>query len=207
MDKTIKGFSKLSKSDKINWLVDQYLDGDNTAREALQAFWLADDDQQRILDGFSENTITNFPMPFGVAPNFIIDGKPYCIPMVIEESSVVAAAAAAAKFWMTRGGFTTKIIGTTKIGQVHFKWSGNGTKLHEAFSDIKDRLIADTADITSRMRSRGGGITNLELLDFTETEPDLYQIRASFETCDSMGANFINSCLEVFAKSVHLLAA
>ena len=47
-------------------------------------------------------------MPFGVAPNFIIDEKAYCVPMVIEESSVVAAASSAAKFWMSRGGFKPK---------------------------------------------------------------------------------------------------
>ena len=62
-------------------------------------------------------------MPFGVAPNFIINDKEYCIPMVIEESSVVAAASSAGKFWAKRGGFKAEISGTTKIGQVHFVWN------------------------------------------------------------------------------------
>ena len=44
-------------------------------------------------------------MPFGVAPNFLINEKFYSLPMTIEESSVVAAASNAAKFWLTRGGF------------------------------------------------------------------------------------------------------
>ena len=64
-------------------------------------------------------------MPFGVAPNFQINGKTYCVPMVIEESSVVAAASAAAKFWMTRGGFHAEVLDVQKIGQVSFKWKGD----------------------------------------------------------------------------------
>jgi len=204
MEKTVKGFSKLSKADKISWIVDNYLDGDASAAKELTKYWLADEEQQRVLDGFSENTITNFPMPFGVAPNFLINGVPHCIPMVIEESSVVAAASAAAKFWMTRGGFKATILGTTKIGQVHFKWAGKPDTLSAAFDQLKIRLIADTDEITSRMRQRGGGITDIELINLTHLETNLYQLRASFETCDSMGANFINSCLETFAKSIEL---
>jgi len=204
MDKSISGFSKLSKLDKIQWLVDTFLGGDGTVLPELEKYWIDDVDQQRILDGFSENTITNYPMPFGVAPNFIIDGEQYCIPMVIEESSVVAAASAAAKFWLSRGGFKTQILGTKKIGQVHLKWSGNSKKLFGAFDDLKTKLIDDTKDITCRMEKRGGGILGFELIDFTEKEADLYQLRVYFETCDSMGANFINSCLEAFARSIEL---
>ena len=53
-------------------------------------------------------------MPFGVAPNFLINDRAYVIPMVVEESSVVAAASLVGKFWSTRGGFKTKVISTTK---------------------------------------------------------------------------------------------
>jgi hydroxymethylglutaryl-CoA reductase len=52
------------------------------------------------------------------------------------------------------------------------------------------------------MEGRGGGVTGIELLDFTVQEPRYYQLKVSFETCDSMGANFINSVLECFAKTL-----
>ena len=61
-------------------------------------------------------------MPYGVAPNFKINDKLYTVPMAIEESSVVAAAAKSAAFWMTRGGFKTEVLGTEKIGHVHFMY-------------------------------------------------------------------------------------
>lgn len=201
-DKTISGFSKLSKRGKIKWLVENFFKDPEHVMKDLISYWHHDEGQQQILDGFSENTVSNFPMPYGLAPNFVIDGKTYCVPMVIEESSVVAAASAAAKFWMTRGGFKTEILGTTKIGQVHFKWEGQAIKLYQLFPEIKEYLIDNARSITLNMEKRGGGIKDIELIDFSDEEPHLYQLRASFETCDSMGANFINSVLENFAASL-----
>ncbi|MBT8230022.1 MAG: hydroxymethylglutaryl-CoA reductase, partial [Bacteroidia bacterium] len=126
--KTISGFSKLNKRGKIKWIVENFFKDPESVMWELMSYWHSNEEQQKILDNFSENTISNFPMPYGVAPNFVIDDKPYCIPMVIEESSVVAAASSAAKFWMSRGGFKTEILGTRKLGQVHFQWFGNTDK-------------------------------------------------------------------------------
>lgn len=200
--KTISGFSKLSKRGKIKWIVQNFFKEPDTVMSELQSYWHSNEQQQKILDNFSENTISNFPMPFGVAPNFIIDDKPYCVPMVIEESSVVAAASSAAKFWMSRGGFKTEVLSTKKLGQVHFIWKGDAAKLNYHFEEIKKELIADSFAITSSMVKRGGGIMDIELINLTDKEPGLYQLLASFETCDSMGANFINTCLEQFSKSL-----
>ena len=131
--KTISGFSKLSKMGKIRWIVENFFkDPENVTRE-LMSFWHDDDEQQRVLDGFSENTISNYYLPYGVAPNFLVNGKTYAVPMVIEESSVVAAASSAAKFWMKWGGFRAKVISTIKLGQVHFSWKGDFRKLLDKF--------------------------------------------------------------------------
>ena len=51
------------------------------------------------------------------------------------------------------------------------------------------------------MKKRGGGILDIELRDKTSDIDSYYQLHASFETLDAMGANFINSCLEQFAKT------
>jgi len=197
-EKSIIGFSKLSKAGKIKWLAENFFCDSAQVSKVLKSYWHSNEAQQEVLDGFSENTISNFPMPYGVAPNFLIDGKTYAVPMVIEESSVVAAASAAAKFWMSRGGFKTEVIGTQKIGQLHFKFKGSTETLKDIFPDLKEFLFEGTQDLTKNMNDRGGGISSIELVDFSDEEPDYYQIRASFETCDSMGANFINSILEQF---------
>lgn len=200
--KTIKGFSKLSKRGKLRWIVENFFTHPDVVMKELKGYWLANEKHQKLLDGFSENTISNFPLPYGVAPNFVINGKTYAVPMVIEESSVVAAASSAAKYWMQRGGFDVSIRAMVKTGQVHFYWHGPEQQLIDRFSSLKERLLADTASITANMEKRGGGITAISLISKTSEEPNYYQIKADFDTCDSMGANFINSVLEQFAKTL-----
>lgn len=200
--KIISGFSKLQKEQKLHWIAQNFFESPDEAIHEFKKFWHFDPNQQKVIDGFSENTISNFFLPYGVAPNFLINGKPYAIPMVIEESSVVAAASSAAKYWLNRGGFHTKVISTTKVGQLHFTWKGKAEKLEHFFSQIKEHLIEETLPITKNMRARGGGIQSMDLLNLSDLEPNYFQIRATFETCDSMGANFINSVLEAFGNAL-----
>ena len=108
--KVVTGFSKRSKSDKLQWVAETGFAHPNEIIKQLQSYWLDDPNHQRIYDRISENTISNYILPYGIAPNFIINGESYIIPMVIEESSVVAAASNAAKFWMDKGGFQAKVL-------------------------------------------------------------------------------------------------
>ncbi len=203
----ISGYSKLSKDQKLQWLAGQVADDPQTWVNELKAYWHTNPAVQKRFDEFSENTLTNFYMPFGVAPNVLINGKLYAVPMVIEESSVVAAASQSAKFWAERGGFHAKVLSMTKVGQVHFIWEGEFKKLDVLFDELKELLLDRTAMFTKNMRARGGGILDIELVDMGHVEPNYYQLKATFDTCDSMGANFINTCLEEFAKALKEWAA
>ncbi|MAB47709.1 MAG: hydroxymethylglutaryl-CoA reductase, degradative [Flavobacteriaceae bacterium] len=201
MPNAISGFSKLSKSEKIEWLLDTYFSNKENARNLVHQYWNTDEKLQKLHDEFIENTITNYYLPLGVAPNFSINNKLYTIPMAIEESSVVAAASKSAKFWLDRGGFKTEVISTEKIGQVHFTFDGDFEALQAFFKNIKPKLFEDTKAITKNMERRGGGILDIELRNKSEDLEHYYQLHATFETLDAMGANFINSCLEQFAKT------
>lgn len=200
--KQINGYSKLSKEQKIDWIVENYLNNDKQFKDEIISYWHRDLNTQKILDEFSENTISNYFFPFSVAPNFLINNEWYCLPMAIEESSVVAAMSNAGKYWSERGGFHTQIISTTKIGQVHFLYKGNVEKLKSDFPSIKKQLLEGSKYITFNMEQRGGGVLDMELVDLTQQEPDYFQLKVSFETCDSMGANFINTCLEEYASTL-----
>ncbi len=195
----VKGYSKLSKDQKLDWLVKNYFNGDYSVKEEFKAYWHRDEDTQARYDEFSENTLTNFYMPFGIAPNFLINGKDYVLPMVIEESSVVAAMSNTGKFWHDKGGFHTEIIGTEKVGQVHFLYYGDKTYLKSKFLDIKSFLVENGAYLSVNMDARGGGVLDMELVDLSAQEEGYFQLKASFDTCDSMGANFINTMLEEYA--------
>ena len=194
-------FSKLTKEEKINWIAEKHFSNPKEAIAVLQSYQNSDASLQKLHDEFIENTLTNFYLPLGVAPNFTINGKNYTIPMAIEESSVVAAASKAAKFWGARGGFKTTILGTEKIGQVHFLYEGDKQNLIEYFNFVKPFLLSESEGITKNMQKRGGGISDIQLIDKTAALDNYYQLHATFQTKDSMGANFINSCLEQFAKT------
>ncbi len=202
MNKPVVGFSKLSKLEKIDWIAEAYFSTPEDAKSVLKNYWNSDEKIQKLHDEFIENTITNFYIPLGIAPNFLINGKYKTIPMAIEESSVVAAASKAAKYWATRGGFKATVIDIEKIGQVHFIFKGDISKLELFFAQTKAKFFSNTENITKNMRNRGGGILDILLQDKTDLIPNYFQLHATFDTKDSMGANFINSCLEQFAKTL-----
>ncbi|AGC77167.1 3-hydroxy-3-methylglutaryl-coenzyme A reductase [Nonlabens dokdonensis] len=203
----VTGFSKLSKSQKIDWLVSNHLNDDATAKQTLTQYWNEDQKLQDLHDGFSENTVTNYYFPFGLAPNFLIDGDLITIPMAIEESSVVAAASKAAKFWLDRGGFKTQIKGTKKVGQVHLMYHGLSSEMDAFYAFAKAELLQSLEQINASMKKRGGGIQSLELVNKTKSLDGYYQLHATFETKDAMGANFINTTLEQLANTLRLKAS
>ena len=200
MKTPISGFSKLSKKEKIAWIVKTHFQNTTEAKNIVEQYWNEEDQLQQLHDDFIENTISNYYLPLGVAPNFNINGKLYTIPMAIEESSVVAAAAKAAKYWGDRGGFKTEVLGEEKIGQIHFIYKGDAIKLEHFIAKIKDHLREDVSEITTNMEKRGGGIRSIELRNKTTLIENYFQLHLCFLTVDSMGANFINSCLEAIAK-------
>ena len=128
MSKKVEGFSKFSKAEKIEWITQSYFDNPENAKNLITSYNHSNLSIQKLHDEFVENSLTNFYLPLGVAPNFLINGASYTIPMAIEESSVIAAASKSAKFWASRGGFKANIIGTEKIGQVHFLFKGKVEK-------------------------------------------------------------------------------
>lgn len=203
--KQINGFSKMTKAEQRKWLVDNFLP--EGQKNVLSEFDAHDSSVQEVMDNFSENTVANFPMPFGIAPNVVVNGKTYAVPMVIEESSVVAAASAAAKYWMPRGGFHAEVVAAEKLGQLHFRWSGQPERRAALLTDLCTRVRAQTAPLTERMESRGGGVRNIVWKHLPEVAPDYYQLLVSFGTADSMGANFINTVLEAYGNELERWAA
>ena len=199
--KQVKGFSKLSKDEKINWLTKNYFNDSSQAKQTLERYWNQDQKLQKLHDEFTENTISNYYLPFGIAPNFLINDELYTIPMAIEESSVVAAASNAAKFWLEKGGFKAEVLSTQKVGQVHFTSATNTEKLTAFFNEVQPKLIEEVKAITKNMEKRGGGISSIELRNKTADLENYYQLHCTFETLDAMGANFINSCLEQIAET------
>ncbi|CAM3304988.1 hydroxymethylglutaryl-CoA reductase, degradative [Aequorivita lipolytica] len=201
MIQPISGFSKKTKAEKIEWLAENYLQNNPNSVQILENYWNDNPSLQQLHDDFIENTISNYYLPFGIAPNFLINEKLYALPMVTEESSVVAAASNAAKFWLERGGFKAEVISTEKNGQIHFNFFGSEKSIEDFFEIVKPKLRDSIQAIEKNMKARGGGLLELSLVDKSHILEGYFYIHATFETLDAMGANFINSCLEQMAQT------
>ena len=195
----VKGFSKLPKAEKIALLERNFFDGNVDLRQHLSRFWLPDEEQSSF-EQLSENTISNFHIPYGVVPNLLLNDKLYCVPMAIEESSVVAAAAKSVNFWLRYGGFHAEVVSMVKTGQIHCYWDGDRDYLLNFFNQGRNKLIELLYPMTANMNLRGGGIRNLSIANKPELGKNYYQIAVEFETCDAMGANFINTVLEALGR-------
>ncbi len=200
MPDKIIGFSKLSRDKKISWISKNFLNNSNEFESILNKYLNDDKKIQSIHNSLSENVISNFHLPYSVSPNFLINNKSYCVPLVTEESSVVAALSNSSKFWYDRGGFKSKVLSKIKTGQVHFKYDGNAESLKKFIKENEHILIESTNRISQKMRERGGGISNIKLVNKSKELKSYYQLNVDFNTIDSMGANFINSCLEIISK-------
>ncbi|HWR94656.1 MAG TPA: hypothetical protein VN192_05610, partial [Flavobacterium sp.] len=63
MNNAVTGFSKLSKEEKINWIVAEYFSNTAEAISLIKSYWNSDTTLQKLHDEFIENTITNFYLP------------------------------------------------------------------------------------------------------------------------------------------------
>lgn len=194
----IKGFSGLTSTQKAE-LISKLTAKSKEFLISLEKHKHPDAEFRKRYQEFSENNLSDFHLPFGIAPNFLVNNKFYHVPMVIEESSVVAAAASAAKFWAERGGFRCNVRATMKNGHVHFLWVGDPMRLEKLFGLVKKEMQTALNPMTESMMKRGGGIRDIKLIQKSEILKNYYQLEVSFETVDSMGANFINTCLELLA--------
>ena len=77
MKKPIYGFSKLNKLEKIEWVVKNSFSSNNNIKNVLQQYFNDDEKLQKLHDEFAENTLSNFYLPFAIAPNFLINKFKY----------------------------------------------------------------------------------------------------------------------------------
>lgn len=160
-------------------------------------------------DKMIENVIGTFPLPLGLGLNFLINGKEYVVPMVIEEPSVVASASYIAKIVRSAGGFTTEATDRVMIGQIQVVGSPDIQAAKEAVLNEKDALLKAANDAYPSLVKRGGGAEDLEVRILNEAADSKYGqmliLHVYVNTCDAMGANIINTMVESLAPVVEEL--
>lgn len=169
--------------------------------------------EQTILEGVGlspqqanqmvENAIGVYALPLGVATNFLINGKDYLIPMVIEEPSVVAACSFAAKMARSGGGFTTSSDEPVMIGQIQVLDIDDLPAAQNRILVERESLIAQANDPDLTIVKLGGGARDIEvrLVEKTSIGPMLV-VDLLYDTRDAMGANAINTACEKLAPTI-----
>jgi hydroxymethylglutaryl-CoA reductase len=154
-------------------------------------------------DKMVENVLGVFGLPFAVAPNFIINGRDYIVPMVVEEPSVVAATSGAAMMARPTGGFTTSCDESLLIGQIHVCDVDDCGAAVEMLTDARDELLELCDIVHPRLVKRGGGVRDIEhhVLRLPNGDAAL-AVHVLVDTQDAMGANLVNTICEAIAPRV-----
>ncbi len=152
-----------------------------------------------IADKMAENVIGTYELPLGIATNFLINGKDYLIPMVIEEASVIAAASNAAKIARIKGGFTAYADEPLMLGQIQVL---NLDDVEVAQIEIlrhKKEIIelANTCDAT--LVKFGGGCKDIEVRKIDE---GMLVVHLVVDCRDAMGANAVNTMTEKVKEKI-----
>lgn len=160
-------------------------------------------------DRMIENALGLFAIPFGVATNFLVNGKSYFVPMVVEEPSIVASASNMAKIVRKAGGFTANASDRLMVGQVQVVHCSDWESARQCVLQNKDALLSRANDARPSMKARGGGAQDLDVKLLTAPRDKdwlpMLVIQVTIDTRDAMGANVIDSMMEAIAPDVEAM--
>lgn len=154
-----------------------------------------------VANEMAENVLATFALPYSLAPDFLVDGREYVLPMVTEEPSVVAAASFAAKIIKRSGGFQTQLHSREMIGQVALYDVAEVKEAKQAVLAHKQDLLELANQAYPSIVKRGGGARELWL----ELKGDFLICYLSVDPQEAMGANMLNTMLEALAEPLEEL--
>lgn len=182
------GFQKKERTERIQMLKDNGF----LTEEFEQLLKKNENLSLETANQMAENGIGTFALPFSIAPNFIVDGKDYAVPMVTEEPSVVAGCSYAAKIIGKSGGFITKILNRKMIGQVALYDILDFDNASSMVLENKNELLKIANEAYPSIVARGGGAVDIEIKNIDE----FLIVYLIADVKEAMGANILNTMLE-----------
>lgn len=196
-------FYKKSKDDKIEALKNAQVINEETYN------LLKNNDvtlPHNIAERMIENYILNYELPFGLAMNFVIDGKETIIPMVTEEPSVIAAASNAGKITAAAEGFTTEMNDRLVIGQITLKNVSNPQEAAQKLKTHEESILKRANAAHPSILNYGGGARKIETRiipsDPIYNNPEFFVLHLVVDTGEAMGANIVNTMSEAIAPYI-----
>jgi hydroxymethylglutaryl-CoA reductase len=157
-------------------------------------------------DKMIENVIGVMGLPVGLGLNFLINGKDYVVPLVVEEPSIVAALSSAAKLAREGGGFVAEATDPILIGQVQVVNTPHSSQARNRLLQRRDKIINLANSMHPKLVARGGGARDIEVFIHPTSEfGDMLVMHLLVDTCDAMGANLVNTMCEGVASLVEKL--
>jgi len=200
MDKTsqLSGFYKLSPKERVQ-RVKEFAGLTIEEVKLLQSTGSLDLD---LANRMIENVVGAFPIPLGIAVNFLINKHDYLIPMAIEEPSVVAAASYAAKMARDGGGFFTNSTAPIMIGQIQAVRIKDPYRAKMAILASKDEILKKANEQDPMLVSVGGGAKDLEVKIINASTGPMVITELHVDCRDVMGANAVNTMAEAVAPII-----
>jgi len=159
----------------------------------------------KIADSMIENVIGAMSYPFAVAVNFLINGKDYLVPMVIEEASVVAAASNAARVMRRDGGIKSIATQPVMIGQIQVLGVKDPWHKRMIILEHKDEIIQKANEVDPVLVKFGGGAKDVEARVVESPRGPMIIVHLLVDVRDAMGANAVNTMAEKVAPMIERL--
>lgn len=194
----VSGFYKLSPQERMNYVKD-FADLTDEEVKILQSTGAL---EMELADRMIENVVGTFPLPLGIAMNFLINKKDYLIPMAIEEPSVVAAATYAAKMARKKGGFFTSSTDPVMIGQIQTVDIKDPFAAKMKILAAKKEILKKANDQDPMLVSVGGGAKNLDVKVIDAKSGPMVITELHVDCRDAMGANAVNTMAEAVAPMI-----
>jgi hydroxymethylglutaryl-CoA reductase len=194
----ISGFYKLTPKERIKHVKD-FADLTDQEVKILQPTGAL---EMELADRMIENVVGTFPLPLGIAMNFLINGKDYMVPMAIEEPSVVAAATYAAKMARKKGGFFTSSTDPVMIGQIQAVDIADPFAAKMKILAAKKEILKKANDQDPMLVSVGGGAKDIEVKVIDTNSGPMVITELHVDCRDAMGANAVNTMAEAVAPMI-----
>jgi hydroxymethylglutaryl-CoA reductase len=200
----IPNFHKLSVPERVRAIHERgFIDEDDYRLLAVGKHTLG----LHHADKMIENVIGVMGLPVGLGLNFLVNGRDYVVPLVVEEPSIVAALCSAAKLVRAAGGFRSVATDPILIGQVQILDVAHPAEASANLLQRKDEILALANSIHPKMLARGGGARDIEVHRHVapSTGRDMLVLHLLVDTRDAMGANLVNTMCEGIATLVEKL--
>ena len=197
----VPGFYKKKPSERLDY-VKKFAKLSDEETQAIGGYGaLGEETANRMI----ENVVGTFPLPLGIAANFMVNEKEYMVPMAVEEPSVVAAATHMAKGTRETGGIKADSDDPVMIGQIQLVNLDDPFEAKKKIIEKRNEIIELANEQDPILVKFGGGCKNIEVRVLDSDTGPMVITHLLVDCRDAMGANAVNTMAEAVAPRLETI--